>query len=309
MGVFGTGLYSGDFAMDLRSAISAVSRLPYDGDRLVEIIRQIEPSAADHPEDEDHTTFWLVLADQFAKRGIAASLPRERALEIIDRGLDLEMLKRLGMSERDLRKRKTVLEELRERLVAPLVEKPRVTLKKPQPYTMEVGDVVIYPTAKGENINPYYSKKAWEKLQASAKPWVQDGWGALTIIQYGRAFDFLTWYRPLVMVDSTPERPDIDAMHAAILWRLDSPGTCSESQFAKMKLEKIGSVKISASKVQQLFGELKPGRSAAISDISIANRMSAGPSFQKVWLLKPGEPRGKTNRMPTILGLDSICES
>jgi hypothetical protein len=309
MGVFGTGLYSGDFAMDLRSAISAASRLPYDGDRLVDIIRQIEPSAAERPEDEEHTTFWLVLADQFAERGIAASMPRERALEIIDRGLDLEMLKRLGMSERDLRKRKTALDELRERLVAPLVEKPRFTLKKPQPYTMEVGDIVIYPTAKGENINPYYSKKAWEKLQASAKPWIQDGWGAMTIVQCGRAFDFLAWYRPLVMVDSTPERPHIDAVRATILWRLDIPGTCSESQFTKMKLEKIGSVNISAAKVQHLFGELKPGRSAAISDISIANRMSAWPSFHKVWLLKPGEPRGKTTRMPTILGLHSICES
>lgn len=309
MGVFGIGLYSGDFAMDLRAAISAASRLPYDGDRLVEIIRQIEPTAADHSEDEDHTTFWLVLADQLAKRGIAASLPRERALEIIDRGLDLEMLKRLGMGERDLRKRDAVLKELRGRLVVPLMEKPRVTLKKPQAYTMEVGDVLIYPTAKGENINPYYSKKTWEKVKASVKPWIQDGWGAMTIVQCGRAFEFLTWYRPLVMVDSTMERPDFDALRGAVLWRLDIPGTCSESQFAKMKLEKVGTVKISPEKLQQLFGELKPGRSAAISDISIANRMHAAPSFHKVWLLKPGEPRGKTTRMPTILGLDSICES
>ena len=36
MGVFGTGLYSGDFAMDLRSAIKAVSRLPFEPGRLVE---------------------------------------------------------------------------------------------------------------------------------------------------------------------------------------------------------------------------------------------------------------------------------
>ena len=309
MGVFGTGIYSGDFAMDLRSAISAALRLPYDAEELVEIIRQVEPTAADNATDEDHTTFWLVLADQFAKRGIAASQPRERALDIIDRGLDLEMLKQLGMSERDLRKRKAVLEELRGRLMLPVVEKARVTLKKPQPYLMEVGDVMIYPTAKGENINPYYSARAWEKLQSSERPWVQDGWGAMTILQCGRAFDFLAWYRPLVMVDSTPVRPGLDALCGTVLWRLDIPGTCSASHFEKMKLEKSGSVTISPAKVQQHFGELRPGKSAAIGDISIANRMSAGPSFHKVWLLKTGEPRGRTTRMPTILGLDPVRES
>jgi hypothetical protein len=309
MGVFGTGLYSGDFAMDLRSAIGAVSRLPYDGDRLVEIIRQVEPTGADNSNDEDHTTFWLVLADQFAKRGIAAREPRERALDIIDRGLDSDMLKRLGMSERDLRKRKAVLEELRGRLLAPSIEKPRETLKKPQPYLMEVGDVLTYPTAKGENINPYYSKKAWERLQTSPRPWIQDGWGALTIIDRGRAFEFLTWYRPLVLVDSMTDRCDFDSLLGPILWRLDIPGTCSASHFQKLKLEKVGSVSISPIKVQQLFGELRPGRSAAISDISIANRMSAGPNFHKVWLLKPGEARGKTNRMPTIVGLGSVSET
>ena len=35
MGRWGTGLYSGDFAMDLRSTIRAVARLPFSADRLV----------------------------------------------------------------------------------------------------------------------------------------------------------------------------------------------------------------------------------------------------------------------------------
>ena len=308
MGVFGTGLYSGDFAMDLRSAVSAASRLPYDGERLIEILRQLEPGAADNPKDEDHTTFWLVVADQFAKRGIDGRVARERALDIIDRDIDVEMLKRLGMVERDLRKRKAVLQELRGRLVAPLVEKARVTLKKPQPHLLEVGDVLVYPTAKGDNINPYYSKRAWEKLQASGRPWVQDGWGAMTILDRGRAFDFLTWYRPLVMVDSVAERPDLGALRDERLWRLDIPGTCPAAHFEKMKLEKVGSVELAREKIARIFGDLRPGTSAAISDISIANRMSAGPQFHKHWLIKPGEARDRSNRMPTIAGLRAICK-
>jgi hypothetical protein len=44
--LFGTGLYSGDFAMDLRSTIRAVSHLPFTPDRLVEILCESEPGAA-----------------------------------------------------------------------------------------------------------------------------------------------------------------------------------------------------------------------------------------------------------------------
>src|SRR5258708_9895738 len=84
MGVFGAGLYAGDFAMDLRSAISAVSRLPFEGDKLADILCETEPGAAHHPDDEDHTTFWLVAADQFAKRAIVCDRMRDKALAIID---------------------------------------------------------------------------------------------------------------------------------------------------------------------------------------------------------------------------------
>ena len=72
MGVWNPGLYSGDFALDLRSAIRAIARLPEDGDRLLDILCGTEPAAANNPQDEDHTTFWLVAADQFARRGIVS---------------------------------------------------------------------------------------------------------------------------------------------------------------------------------------------------------------------------------------------
>src|SRR3954465_12196189 len=105
MGVWGPGLYSGDFAMDLRSATRALARLPFDGDTLAELACSTEPSAAENPEDEDHTTFWLVLADQFAKSGVASERVREKALGIIDQGSDLAMISKLGMDAVGLRKR------------------------------------------------------------------------------------------------------------------------------------------------------------------------------------------------------------
>src|SRR5215467_7224110 len=107
MGVFGTGLYSGDFALDLRPVVGAVLRLPFDPDKLVDVLSGTEPSAASNSSDEDHTTFWLVVADQFAKRGIACDRVRTKALAIIDTGADIAMLGKLGMKAGDLRKCKS----------------------------------------------------------------------------------------------------------------------------------------------------------------------------------------------------------
>ena len=91
MGVWGTGLYSGDFALDLRSTVSAVARLPFDGDKLSDILCGTEPGAANNSDDEEHTIFWLVIADQFAKRSITCDRARDKALAIIEDGNDLAM--------------------------------------------------------------------------------------------------------------------------------------------------------------------------------------------------------------------------
>src|SRR5262245_8119147 len=146
MGFWGTALYAGDFALDLRATISAVARLPFDTDRLVEILCETEPGAANNPADEEHTTFWLVLADQFARRGIGSDRVRERALGIIAGGYDLTVLEKLGMKPADIRKRRAMLEQLKQRILSAPINKPRTTLKKPLPLLMEKGDVIVYPT-------------------------------------------------------------------------------------------------------------------------------------------------------------------
>src|SRR5215831_18483474 len=106
MGTWGVALYSGDFAMDLRATIGAVVRLPFDPDRLVKILCETEPAAANDPNDEEHTTFWLILADQFAKRGVASDRIREKALVIIAAADDIAMLEKRGMKPADIRKRR-----------------------------------------------------------------------------------------------------------------------------------------------------------------------------------------------------------
>src|SRR5262245_34609325 len=172
MGVWGAGLYSGDFAMDLRATVAAVARLPFDVDRLVEILCETEPDASTNPSDEDHTTFWLILADQFAKRGIASNRVRDKALAIIDATADLAMLEKLGIKPPDIRKRRKLLDEVRARIVAATV-KPRRVLKHPQPLLMDTGDVMVYPTCGGKCINPYFATKELTQHYKASGPWIQ----------------------------------------------------------------------------------------------------------------------------------------
>src|SRR3954471_13785453 len=160
MSAWGTGLYSSDLAADMRATIKSVLRLPLDEDRIVAILREGEGRTADDPNDEDHTTFWLVLADQFEKCGVAHTPTREKAIAIIDRGDDLAMMEKRGMKAPDLRKRGAKLAELRARLAAaPRGSEPRVTIKAPEPYVLETGVLYACPVQGSSCINPYFAKK------------------------------------------------------------------------------------------------------------------------------------------------------
>src|SRR5205085_8228549 len=132
------GLYSSDMGAEMRALTKSELRLQFDEDRIVDILRDCERRAADDPGSEDHTTFWLVLADQLEKRGVAHAPTREKAMALIDRGDDLTMMEKRGMKVSDLRKRGAKLAELRARLAAaPHVSKPRATIKAPEPYVLE----------------------------------------------------------------------------------------------------------------------------------------------------------------------------
>jgi hypothetical protein len=299
MGVWGVGLYSGDFAQDLRGTIRAVARLPFDNDRLVDILCETEPTAANNPEDADHTTFWLVVADQFSKRGIECDRVREKALAIIDGGSDIAMLEKLGMDSPGLKKRRQMLDELRLRSAAPAGARRGSVLKKPQAYLMDVGDVLVYPTCGGRCINPYFASKDQQTYWGNerALPWKQDGWGALIIVDRGRAFDFLSWYRPLKVSMAMEQKPTVAELGGELLWKLPLAGTCSTVHFKRMELEKIGALAIDPEKFKHVFPNLRPGTAQAIGDISIANQMETGPSSVEVAVY---------NANPKLIGIGKI---
>jgi hypothetical protein len=276
MGAWGAGLYSSDMAADMRAVIKSALRLPLDEDRIVDILRDCERRAADDPDDEDHTTFWLVLADQFEKRGVAHAPTRAKAMTIIDRGDDLDMMAKRGMKQADLRKRGDGLAQLRARLAAaPRASKPRATIKAPEPYVLEVGVLYACPV-RGSNINPRGGK-----TNLDGSPWIPDGWRQFIILNRGRAFDYLAWYQPLVCKKPVREKPRLAEAGADLWWQLDTPHTCPRRHFDDLGIDAIGTLPIDMEKARARFRKMQPaivylgwdGRSAAVNGITISETM------------------------------------
>src|ERR1700722_7096016 len=298
MGVWGTGLYSGDFAMDLRGAFRAVMRLPFDGEKVLQILCDLERTTANNPADEEHTTFWLVVADQFAKHGIPCAHAQQKALQIIDSDTDIAMLTKLAMDSAGVRKRQTMLSALRKFLTAaPQPAKRRSVMKNPQPLLMDVGDVFAYPTSLGRC--KYGSLRGIHVVPM----WEHDGWNAAVIVGAGRAFDFLAWYRPLTVRSPIREKPDLARLGSAVFWILRGAGTAKTTDLQRLGLEKIGTVSVDSDKLKRSFPTLPPGASAAISNSSIERELSVGSHTGETFISEKALQRmpGGVARLPDLI--------
>jgi hypothetical protein len=287
VGASGISLYADDFAKDLKSAVAAVARLPFGPDALLDHLHAVERSAADDPTDPDHTVFWLVVADQFAARGIDCLLAREKALALIDEGTDLATMGARGMDAKSIGKRRAILAALRERIVAPRAPAKRAVLKAPQTLLLEVGETVVYPVSKGEPINPYTTGKEW----AWVKAWQQDGWGAFVVAECGLAFDYFAWYRPLVIGETLATEPAMAHLLSPHMWLLGNPGTLTARHLLNMQLKTVGHVAIDAAKLEHAFPQRVSPVNSAASDISIANALTVrGLGPHEAHRIKHGYP-------------------
>lgn len=274
MGAWGAGLYSDDFARDLKPMIAAAARLPIPTEALLDLIRAQHGGIAADPSDEDHTAFWLVLADTLGRLGIDCPEARERALAIIDGGQDLARCAALEMAPADLRKRAAMLAALRETLArGPAPGRKRAMLRGPQPFLMELGDCLVFPTSRGQGINAYFPSR-------DAQPdWRQDGWGAGIVCELGRAFGHLAWYRFCVLGHDFRDKPGLDEVRRGRFGPGLSAGTCSPLHFKRVALEKIGALPVRPgailAAVPELLTQVRPPEKAAILDVSLCNNLCA----------------------------------
>jgi hypothetical protein len=203
--------------MDLRSTIRAVSRLPFVSDQLVEILCDSEPGAAKDSTGEDHTTFWLVVADQFARRGIVSDRVRNKALEIINHGLDLSALQNSAC----LRQIWQAQEDARRTTCAAYCSpvSKRVSSQGTTAFLDGIETFLsirrVLETASIRISSPEMYKFHHKDGSVSWQ-WQQDGWAAMIAIDEPR-IRVSSWYRPLTLARATAEKPSLETCDRATL--------------------------------------------------------------------------------------------
>jgi hypothetical protein len=271
LGAWGIGIYANDFALDLKSTVVSVLRLPLDVDGLIDLLAVAEPSLLD-PQSEDHTGCWFVVADQLHKYGIVHPPTIKRVQQYVESGKDIEMMRLLGMSPVNLRKRKRTLDKLLVRISTPN-PKPfrRRILTQPQAQVSARGEVLALPimhkpqmewerSPQIRTANPYF--KSWEE-----DGFFPDAYGAALVVQTGYSFNYLAWTR-ISMLDSVwPTIPTFDQCLAGQLtWC--GYGTFSQSHYKRMGATVVGRRVLTATASERLTPSQE-----------INYRMSCGPDY------------------------------
>lgn len=139
MGAWGTGLYQDDVTCDVRNDYLNRLRIGYSN---VEATKEVIKRNIDFIDDEeDGPLFWLALADTQWKYGRLLSEVKEQAIKCIEEGKDL---KRWEENKSQYKKRKKVLEELKEKLSSPQPEEKKVKKLILHKAAWKVGDVLLY---------------------------------------------------------------------------------------------------------------------------------------------------------------------
>jgi hypothetical protein len=243
MGAWGPGLYQDDEARDLRNAIALLARIPADGDRILDILLGQQPKPPGLGRDGG-PTFWLVVADQFERKGIRCDRAFRTAMQVIEDGEDIRDLESRDMAERDLRKRARVLVELKGRLESPRAPRPRSNLRRPS-MVVSPGEVFVFPTMGGMPINPWSSRE--RPMVTHGGSFAPDGWGSLLILETTRAYDWfpVCTYVPLA---TPPEREATlaDARQARVASNVAKQGVPRAQQLKRTQARSIGQLPLSA---------------------------------------------------------------
>jgi hypothetical protein len=305
MGAWGPGLYQSDTASDLKAKLARFVRLPIPVSELVERIVAGEAAASDS-EDEDSTTFWLVLADQLHRYAIEHQATFARALTFIESGDDDRMMAALDMNPRDREKRRKELDGLKARLAVPH-PKPvnRKLLKAPEPFTLAEGEIWAFPVEDGNPPNTYFPAD-W--IDQNFKP---NGWAAFAVSANRH---LLGWFAASFVIRlqvDGPERPDLRTCLASrisgtrygyVPERLPPSHVAgwveiSKPVLKKMRAERIGATSFDQDAVARLINGFvvdearEPG--------SLASRMHC-------WQRIPGSSEWLFSAQPTNIRVDDL---
>ncbi len=144
---------------------------------------------------------------------------------------------------------------------------------------LEIEGLYTYPVAGTRPINPYFGDRTKQPRRrpdgSVLDAWPQDGWGAALIVDRGRAFEYLAWYRALVITAPLEAMPTLSSVTASTAaWRLGSPGTCSAVHSRRIELGRLGRIRLDPVRARARLGTMKPGIYQAVHDISIVGQLA-----------------------------------
>ena len=159
MGAWGTGLYSNDMAEDIRYDFRDVFsvKTPEEGLRILEENYLKEIQEDDYDELAD---FWYAVADYQWNKGILTERAKNKALELLARGAGLDLWIEEG-NKSDIKKRKEVLEKLKEKLNSPQPPKKKIRDSGIH-YAIKKGDIIaVRPSEKFTIEFDYKEREEW----------------------------------------------------------------------------------------------------------------------------------------------------
>ncbi|SMC20386.1 hypothetical protein SAMN02745857_00932 [Andreprevotia lacus DSM 23236] len=263
MGTWGANLYDSDAALDLKNCIAQLSRFPFDGERILALV--LAQFGAFSLADEDGAAMWLVLADQFEKRGLFSQQVLDFALQSINEKLIENAWPQL--TARQAAKQRAELDTLLARLQSPRPLRKQPSNAKPPTPVLLQGEVYAFPTYGGQVPN------AWVKENPLCSP-ASDGWGALLVVAHGRAYDWLPWCALASITVAPDRRPTLDDVrHANLLLHLQTEGATicipKAVHAARLRLEKIGILQLDQTRASQVISTWCSIESAVAMEWSI----------------------------------------
>jgi hypothetical protein len=211
--------------------------MPASGDHILEILLSEFQRNEDLKEDGS-PTFWIVVADQFEKKGISCPTAFEQAIKAIETGADIEDLRSRGMDAKGLESRLRLTNKLLPRFQTPRQKNQLSKARKPIQNCVTAGQIYTFPTMHGHGFNAWFSNWAEAKFEP-------DGWGALIIIEVGQVFDWFPYcaYTPLVVGADRKTSFD-EALNSKTLFNGVAHCLPQSSHLKKMRMELLGCIEI-----------------------------------------------------------------
>ncbi len=259
MGAWGGGLYQSDFGCDLRADLNGFMRAPLSDDEIIAKLAEAHGSG-DGDHHVDAFDYWLVMADQFERRGLHRPDLFERAIGIVEQGADLAALEKLGAGAGTIARRRKDTAELLGRLRSPRPAKQRRPMKNPQPLLFEVGEALTWPTDHGNRNSEF--------VLGGFQP---DGWGFGVITGTEHEYGVFARYSMQVLLWRRPERPSPElAIHCR---RSDHYyGGITRRDIERIGVERLGKVPPEA--IKPLPNQVNTSRSGLAFGLDAINKFA-----------------------------------